>query len=71
MRQFAAALKSLGVKKGDRVGLMLPNCPHVVSYYAALLGAVLYKFLHFILKLRSVRWSLTRVCDGLSRSDVR
>lgn len=40
--QFANALKSLGVKKGDKVALMLPNTPSaVISYYAALmLGAV-------------------------------
>ena len=40
--RFANALKSLGVKKGDRVALMLPNSPQaVISYYGALmLGAV-------------------------------
>lgn len=40
--QFANALKSLGVKKGDRVALMLPNTPSaVISYYAVLmLGAI-------------------------------
>jgi len=33
---------SLGIQKGDRVGLILPNCPHyVIAYYAALrIGAV-------------------------------
>ena len=38
----AAGLKKLGVKRGDRVALVLPNCPqHVVAFYAALrLGAV-------------------------------
>lgn len=38
----AAALKNLGVKRGDRVALVIPNCPqHVVAFYAALrLGAV-------------------------------
>jgi len=38
----ASALASLGVKAGDRVGLVLPNCPqHVVAFYAVLrLGAV-------------------------------
>ncbi|MGH2684685.1 MAG: AMP-binding protein, partial [Actinomycetota bacterium] len=40
--QFARALVSLGVKKGDRVGLLLPNCPQfVVGWYACQrLGAV-------------------------------
>jgi long-chain acyl-CoA synthetase len=39
---FAKALVSLGVKKGDRVGLVLPNCPQfVVAFYALQrLGAV-------------------------------
>ncbi len=38
----ASALAGLGVRAGDRVGLVLPNCPqHVVAFYAALrLGAV-------------------------------
>jgi len=40
--RFARALASLGVKKGDRVGLVLPNCPQfVVAFYALQrLGAV-------------------------------
>ena len=38
----AEALRSLGVSAGDRVALVLPNCPqHVVAFYAALrLGAI-------------------------------
>ncbi|MHB8188215.1 MAG: long-chain-fatty-acid--CoA ligase [Dermatophilaceae bacterium] len=38
----AEALRTVGVKPGDRVALVLPNCPqHVVAFYAALrLGAV-------------------------------
>ncbi len=41
--QFAAALAALGVKKGDRVALFLPNVPQfVIAYYGALkAGAVL------------------------------
>src|SRR6266567_1270884 len=40
--QFSRVLTSLGIRKGDRVGLILPNCPqYVIGYYAALrLGAV-------------------------------
>jgi long-chain acyl-CoA synthetase len=40
--RFAGALASLGVKKGDRVGLLLPNCPqYVIAFYAIQrLGAV-------------------------------
>src|SRR3970282_2775908 len=39
---FASSLHELGVKKGSRVGIFLPNFPHfVVSYFAALgLGAI-------------------------------
>lgn len=38
----ANALRKLGVRAGDRVALVLPNCPqHVVAFYAALrLGAI-------------------------------
>jgi long-chain acyl-CoA synthetase len=40
--RFASALHNLGVGKGDRVGLILPNCPqHVIAIFATLrLGAV-------------------------------
>ncbi len=38
----AAALKAMGVRAGDPVAIVLPNCPqHIVAFYAALrLGAV-------------------------------
>ena len=38
----AAALKELGVSKGDTVAIVLPNCPqHIVAFYAILrLGAI-------------------------------
>lgn len=35
--RFAASLSELGVKPGDRVAIMLPNCPQtIITYYAAL-----------------------------------
>ncbi|MDW7675137.1 MAG: long-chain fatty acid--CoA ligase [Bacillota bacterium] len=39
---FASALHGLGVKKGDRVAVMLPNCPQfVIAYFAIVrLGAI-------------------------------
>ncbi|TML00464.1 MAG: hypothetical protein E6G40_05960, partial [Actinobacteria bacterium] len=42
VEQFSGVLLSLGVRRGDRVGLVLPNCPqYVIAYYAALrIGAV-------------------------------
>ncbi|WP_100373703.1 long-chain-fatty-acid--CoA ligase [Bacillus sp. FJAT-45037] len=41
-KQFANQLQTLGVKKGDRVAIMLANCPQsVISYYGSLmLGAI-------------------------------
>ncbi|MBI9073979.1 MAG: long-chain fatty acid--CoA ligase [Desulfatibacillum sp.] len=40
--RMANALKNAGVKKGDRIGLHLPNCPqYIIAYYAVLsLGAI-------------------------------
>lgn len=40
--RFANALTALGIQKGERVALLLPNCPqYVISYYGALkAGAV-------------------------------
>lgn len=42
IERAAEGLRRLGVGKGDRVALVLPNCPqHVVAFYAALrLGAI-------------------------------
>lgn len=45
-RHVAAGLQALGIAKGDRVGLYLPNVPHyVAAYYGALMvGAVIVNF---------------------------
>lgn len=42
VRRLAGALHQLGIRKGDRVAVILPNCPQmVISYYAILsLGGV-------------------------------
>ncbi|HWR84457.1 MAG TPA: long-chain-fatty-acid--CoA ligase [Rhodoglobus sp.] len=42
VERVAGSLRKLGVRRGDRVALVLPNCPqHVVAFYAVLrLGAV-------------------------------
>ncbi|MFW6113852.1 MAG: long-chain-fatty-acid--CoA ligase [Actinomycetota bacterium] len=42
VRRLAAALKDMGIKKGDRVAIMLPNSPQfIISYYGVLeAGAV-------------------------------
>ncbi|WP_018297868.1 long-chain-fatty-acid--CoA ligase [Corynebacterium lubricantis] len=41
VRRAAAGLKAFGVRPGDRVAIMLPNCPqHIAAFYAVLkLGA--------------------------------
>jgi long-chain acyl-CoA synthetase len=46
---MAHGLKNMGVKKGDRIGIMLPNCPqYLVSYFAALsIGAVVVQISPF------------------------
>ncbi|PHA00758.1 long-chain fatty acid--CoA ligase [Bacillus pseudomycoides] len=39
VRQFANYLRKLGIEKGDRVAIMLPNCPQgVIGYYGTLLA---------------------------------
>ncbi|SET34761.1 long-chain acyl-CoA synthetase [Salinibacillus kushneri] len=38
VKKVAASLYNLGISKGDRVAIMLPNCPqYPISYYAALM----------------------------------
>lgn len=41
VRRIAAGLRALGVRPGDRVAIVLPNCPqHIAAFYAVLkLGA--------------------------------
>ncbi|HEU5138883.1 MAG TPA: long-chain fatty acid--CoA ligase [Bacillales bacterium] len=37
INRFASALQQDGIKKSDRIALMLPNCPqYIISYYATL-----------------------------------
>lgn len=42
VKRLATALNKLGVKRGDRVAIMMPNCPQgIIGYYAVLtLGAI-------------------------------
>lgn len=40
--RFANALKTFGINKGDRVAVMLPNCPQtVIAYYGALMAGAI------------------------------
>ncbi len=43
VNRFATALYQIGVRKGDRIGLMLPNSPHfLITFFAAMrLGAII------------------------------
>lgn len=45
-RRFACGLIALGVARGDRIGLHLPNVPHyIAAYYGALMaGAIVVNF---------------------------
>ena len=37
VNRFAAAMQKMGIKKGDRVAIFMPNCPQfVISYYGAM-----------------------------------
>ena len=37
VNRFANAILSLGIKQGDRIGLLLPNCPQfVISFWSIL-----------------------------------
>ena len=46
VNRAAKGFQNLGVRKGDRVGLCLPNCPYyVISYFAAMkVGATVVNF---------------------------
>lgn len=70
--RFAGALASLGVARGDRVALVLPNCPqNVIALFATLrLGAVavqhnpLYTEREFAHQLGDSRAAVAVVYDG-------
>jgi long-chain acyl-CoA synthetase len=46
VRRFAEGLAALGIAKGDRIGLFLPNVPHyIAAYYGAMkAGAIVVNF---------------------------
>ena len=57
--RFATALESLGVKKGDRVALHLPNCPQfAIAYYAILRLGGIFTPLSPLLSPREARHQL-------------
>jgi long-chain acyl-CoA synthetase len=57
--RLRGSLAEMGIRRGDRVGIMLPNCPHFpIAYYAVLgLGAVAIP-LNIMLKAREMAYQL-------------
>src|SRR5262247_4411365 len=57
--RLATALQKLGVVKGDRVGIMLPNCPqYLISFFAVVrLGAIVRSEERRVGKECRSRWS--------------
>jgi long-chain acyl-CoA synthetase len=57
--RFASALDSLGIKKGDRVAIHLPNCPQfAIAYYAVLRLGGIFTPLSPLLSPREARHQL-------------
>lgn len=53
--RFAAALADLGVGKGDRVGIHLPNCPQfAIAYYGLLKAGAVFVPLNHLLSEREL-----------------
>ena len=77
--RFAAMLAGLGVARGDRVALILPNCPqYVIAYYGTLrLGAVvvgnnpLYTERELTHQLSDAGAALAVVLDALHPTSIR
>ena len=61
VNHFAAGLQGLGVKKGDRVGIMLPNCPQfiIAAYATWRIGGIVVCCNHCMSLVRSSIWSTT------------
>ncbi len=59
-RRLAAGLQKLGVRKGDRVAIMLPNCPQaVIAYYGALMAGAVVVQVNPLYMRRELRHQLT------------
>ncbi|MFD2211086.1 long-chain-fatty-acid--CoA ligase [Virgibacillus halophilus] len=58
-RKMAHYLQTAGVEKGDRVAIMLPNCPQsVISYYGALLAGATVVQVNPLYKERELEYQL-------------
>lgn len=57
--RFAAALTSMGVRKGDKVAIHLPNCPQfAIAYYGALKIAAVFTPLSPLLAPKEIVYQL-------------
>ncbi|MEM3640597.1 MAG: AMP-binding protein, partial [Candidatus Bathyarchaeia archaeon] len=57
--KFAAALADLGVKKGDKVAIFLPNLPQfVISYYGALKAGAIVTAISPLYREREIEYQL-------------
>lgn len=65
VNRVACGLARLGIGKGDRVGLFLPNVPHyVAAYYGAMkIGATVVNF--------SPLYTIAELCDQIEDSGTR
>ncbi|WP_188453468.1 AMP-binding protein [Virgibacillus oceani] len=58
-RKMAGYLQSIGLQKGDRVAIMLPNCPQaVISYYGALMAGATVVQTNPLYKERELEYQL-------------
>jgi long-chain acyl-CoA synthetase len=57
--RFATALAAMGVKKGDRIGVHLPNCPQfAIAYYGLLKAGAIFVPLSPLLAEREIDFEL-------------
>jgi len=58
-KKVANYLQGLGLKKGDRVAIMLPNCPQtVISYYGALMAGGIVVLTNPLYKERELEYQM-------------
>ncbi|HLR52308.1 MAG TPA: long-chain-fatty-acid--CoA ligase [Candidatus Avamphibacillus sp.] len=58
-KKIANYLQGLGLKKGDRVAIMLPNCPQtVISYYGALMAGGIVVLTNPLYKERELEYQM-------------
>ena len=69
-KKMANYMQRLGLKKGDRVAIMLPNCPQgVISYYATLLSGAIVVQTNPLYTERELELSLIHISEPTRRRD--